>query len=350
MISRLQAPMILFLIIQLSKRQADIAIGGLVDIVEYRQKLSVSFPYINEDLRFTVPVGIPFTPLQKLLMPFDGWIWLSLLITLLIIAITSQFILRQPILDVLRILLEGSLVHMPRNIKDKMLMVIWIFAALIIRNVYQGALFDIMQTPIRHKSIETIADVIQFNYSVQCAISVCSLIEKATPNMQLQLSAIFLVVMLLICHLQLPSKYCRVSPLTDLVSGYGSLRDESFRSVFPSTAYHMQIFNRQHIREEPLRLSRDVILHVNLIMYLEKNSPLVESIDTNIHNLYSSGLLSHWANFRREVTAQKYHRHKDPKILTMDEMMGIFYICATLYSIAFIVCIWEIIIWNIKTY
>lgn len=179
------------MILQISRGQADVAIGALIDIAEYRNILSATFPHINEDVRFVAPVGIPFTPLQKLLMPFDIWIWLSLLITLLITAIASHFILCQPILNVLRIFLGGSLVSMPRGIRDKILMVTWIFAALIIRNVYQSALFDIMQTQIRYTPIETINDVVRFNYTIRCAPAMCSLIGKSLPQMKQQLSVIF---------------------------------------------------------------------------------------------------------------------------------------------------------------
>lgn len=134
----------------------------------------------------TRPIGVPYTPLQKLSMPFFNTVWICLLIAIIAVSIFHYLIFGQSIFDQVDIVMNGSLMHMPRAIRARLLIAIWMFATLILRSAYQGALFDILQAQIRHKPVETIQDLERFNYSIYCE-PICAWMEFDMPHLKPQL-------------------------------------------------------------------------------------------------------------------------------------------------------------------
>lgn len=161
-----------------------------MDLSGYRDSHSATFPHYCVAMRFILPVGFPYTSLEKILLPFYESVWILLLVTSVIVFIVNYLIFGQSIFDFLEVVMGGSLIEIPREIRARLLIILWMFAALILRNAYQGALFDILQAQIRYQPIDTIEDVIRFNYTIHCTNSVCRRVGEGLPHLQQQLSVI----------------------------------------------------------------------------------------------------------------------------------------------------------------
>jgi hypothetical protein len=131
----------------------------------------VSNPYAFGQLVFLIPPGGLYTPLEKMLAPFEKEVWIGIAVTLVIGFATVQVInfadskvqkfvfgrtIKSPTMNFISIFFNGSQVKTAgRNFARFifMLFVIWCF---VIRTCYQSKLFESLQSDKRKPEIKTI--------------------------------------------------------------------------------------------------------------------------------------------------------------------------------------------------
>lgn len=64
----------------LRKAEVNLTMFAIVNTVQRSKEFTASFPYAYTSVVFTTPHGPPFTPIQKLILPFDPLVWLCVLI------------------------------------------------------------------------------------------------------------------------------------------------------------------------------------------------------------------------------------------------------------------------------
>lgn len=124
---------------------------------------------------------------------------------------------------------------------------------------------------------------------------------------------------------------------------YEAIRNESFDGVFILNSIVAHYFNMKNPTDEPLIMSTDGFMLVNVVLYLKKNSPLVHPINAQFLKLSTNGLFQHWERRFRDEKYRKQQQQKVPQKLSIEHLEGIFYICGTMYFIAFFVFLFEII-------
>jgi ABC-type amino acid transport substrate-binding protein len=156
--------------------EAQIAIGSLYLLSERAAVAYSSTPYYSYPEVFVISPARKLTNFEKLLQPFDVWIWILILLTLLT-AFLVIFIINQkfpqvksfvfgtevhdPELNVLNAVLGGSQSKLPKKNFSRFLLMKFLIFCLILRNAYQGALFKHIQSEKRLRnpqSIEELAD------------------------------------------------------------------------------------------------------------------------------------------------------------------------------------------------
>lgn len=157
--------------------------GNLLDLFEHRANFSVTDPYFTEELRFVQPMGIRYTALQKMLMPFFTEVWIYLIITLLIVFAIDYRFFGRSLFESVRILLGGEILRIPFTNGARLILGTWIIALVIVRSAYQGALFDILQAQIRYQPIRTVADVTRFNRSIYGSVAVTDILQNGNVNL-----------------------------------------------------------------------------------------------------------------------------------------------------------------------
>lgn len=142
---------------------------------EFRNKYASSTQEYRYDV--TRVVGSiteePYTPFENLIRPFNVWIFVALF-AILLLGFISIIVLRRPQssdeslnfgLNLFIIFVGGSQTKLPRKTFLRVLFVAFAFFCLIVRTLYQGSLFIIMQSDGMKKGISTIEEMVDRNFS-----------------------------------------------------------------------------------------------------------------------------------------------------------------------------------------
>lgn len=156
-------------------------IGALAYTSDRAKVMSASFPYFFTSLLFAIPRGRPYTPMEKLLLPFDIFVWLLLitvfssgLITTVTLKLSSKskanFVFgpknRMPYLNMINVFFGGPIENLPRRNFARWLLIVWIWNTIVIRSIYLSGLFNVMQQQPRVSPITTIEGLIEENYTL----------------------------------------------------------------------------------------------------------------------------------------------------------------------------------------
>lgn len=151
---------------------------NLIEVSEFRENCSVTETYYSGSIKFIRPIGIRYTALEKILLPFSTDVWISLIIAILTVFAIDYWFFGQSMFEGVRILLGGEILRLSFTNCCRLILGTWIIALVIVRSAYQGALFDILQSQIRYQPIRTIADVIRFNRTIYCSETICQLLQS----------------------------------------------------------------------------------------------------------------------------------------------------------------------------
>lgn len=145
--------------LQVEAGDANLTFGALILAESRFKKFSKSFSYLYGSLLYAIPSGKAYSSFEKLFFPFTTkvWLWIGILFVmaaaiLILLKLSAKnkrdFLLgksnNMPFFNMVNIWLGGavSLSDIPvRNFARTMLM-IWLISTLILRNAYQGKLFD----------------------------------------------------------------------------------------------------------------------------------------------------------------------------------------------------------------
>lgn len=97
---------------------------------------------------------------------------------------TSIFI---SLLNMTNVFLGGSMTQV-MNWNARRIFAVWLLSSLILRNAYQGSLFNFLQSQVRQQPVDTIAKIIEFNYSLYVTKATSDVLIERTPKLRTQLS------------------------------------------------------------------------------------------------------------------------------------------------------------------
>lgn len=124
---------------------------------------------------------------------------------------------------------------------------------------------------------------------------------------------------------------------------YDLLHTESFKGVFLASNTLLDFYNRIDIEKEPMIISKDILMFINIVMYLKKGSALKTPIDWQLLRIKENGFRTHLLN-KYTSSNRNDQQQKEPQIMEVEHLIGAFYIGAILYVIAMIVFLLEIFV------
>lgn len=161
--------------------EADLTVG-MYTITFLRSKvMSSSEFYFSVPFIMIVPPGTRLASFEKLFRPFSLVVWILLLLTFsiafaVITIIKFQGISLQrfifgsenssPYLNVLIGFVGGAQTVEPKRNFARYLLMMYLIFCLVKRSLYQGALFQFLQTDDRHSPVQTIDEVVEMNFKV----------------------------------------------------------------------------------------------------------------------------------------------------------------------------------------
>ena len=158
---------------------ADLILGSFY-LTNLRSKfLTATQTYRFDWIRVVRLRDAPYTPIENLLRPFNLWLTLAVLF-MLVSGCLSMILIRcfkisdaslTHLLNVLEVFLGGSQTRLPTRNFLRILFISFAFVCLIIRTIYQGSLFAIMQTEDRKTGITSIDEMVDKKFTFYVSTS-----------------------------------------------------------------------------------------------------------------------------------------------------------------------------------
>lgn len=159
--------------------EVDVIIGVLSLQESRTEFLSASRAFYFDRIILVIPPDIPIDPMKKLLLPFDTFTWIGLLLILFIATalllalkilprefhnfILGKFIKNQ-LLNIWSVFLGGSQTRLPGTNFARFMLMSFAMFCLVMRNSYTGSLFHILKNDINSKEIRNIDELIKLDF------------------------------------------------------------------------------------------------------------------------------------------------------------------------------------------
>lgn len=319
---------------ELYHNRSDFAIGDFFLKPRRAELFDYTVPYQVLDLVWIIPPSRAFTPLEKLLQPFSDVVWI-LIAVILVTGIFVIFIInyrfescksfvfgrnvRHPLINMYIAMLGSQQTHLPMRNFARFLLMMFLLYCLVLRNIYQGALYQFLQSDGRHREIQTIDEMIEqdftfyaFETSTLDLIQGSAEIFKRTRNFKKD--NFFLT--------QNIDENAKIAGL------------ETLKNVITSTRGNLTI-----------NYCKETFMHLNIVLYLRKNSYLTKTLNSQIDQFLSSGIIQHYIRkHHHDVHAQMFikRNQKVLKKLNIWQLSGAFYLLLFGHIIALISFICEL--------
>lgn len=318
------------------KNQADFTLGMYTITFLRSRFMTSSALYYSVPFILIVPPGQSFTPFEKLFRPFTFTVWIFLLVVFLtatvvitIIKFQPTFVRdfvfgsknRSPYLNVLNGFVGGSFHILPgRNFARSLLMMFLLFS-IVKRTLYQGALFQFLQSDDRKKEIQSIEELVNANFKVYMMPS------SVEHTQRLKFAKQRVVVNGSVYEAK---KNLTVDPL--------------FRGAVTSSMEQVLYFNKMNFKDMTYTVCREQLFTFQYGIYFRKNSYLEIVFNKKISILKSSGLIDFWAS---DYIHTKYLNIKIvdglPKKLNIGQLLGGFEVLLLGLGVGFFVFLCEVI-------
>lgn len=128
----------------------------------------------------------------------------------------------------------------------------------------------------------------------------------------------------------------------DVMSNFPLLYEENIEGVAFSQDLTQKAFNLQNFPHKRLAFTKDRLFMYSPVFLFRKKSMLTEVFDKQLNTLQETGLIDFWIKnytFHRNQKIKK----REPSKLRMENIIAVFEICALMYTISFLVFIFEIL-------
>lgn len=146
----------------------------------FKNEKTSSYPYFIDNWVFFIPSGEFYTPLEKVLMPFQPEVWIAIVTTFLFHVVAIQLMklfpayfqeftfgsnIRTPTVNFLSTFLTGVQLKIPTRSFARLMLMNCIVWCLIIRTCYQSELYKFLQKDLRKPEAQTILEMIEQNFT-----------------------------------------------------------------------------------------------------------------------------------------------------------------------------------------
>lgn len=165
---------------QILDREANLTIGNYGMAKDRIHFLGSSSSIYFSAVLFAMSPGHPFSSLEKLFLPFKIIAWHLVVSTFVVAGIGLLFLRRapfgarafivgpdnrSPISNMILICFGGGVQLQPRRNFARYMLLMWIAMMLVLRNMYQGNLFVLLQKVLLHPIPNTLEEMTAGNYT-----------------------------------------------------------------------------------------------------------------------------------------------------------------------------------------
>lgn len=283
-------------------------------ITTSRAKLLSFTQFYRFDTTKIVTARAVFSPLEKLLRPFDKVLWIVLSATIFVTSFSfylhqKMFSASKDRLNVVIIVFGGSQKTMPSENLYRSIFTILAISFIIIRTAYQAQLYKFMQIDDEKKLSTSIDEMTKRSFKFYATISFYDFFRSSDEGTNIMKSL-------------KPTSWEKMQTISK--ECYKLKEDEVV------VLSHINILTRLDVSR--CRIMKES-LYTNLVVFLfRKNHYITEPVDKVLGKFKAAGLIERWIS---EYEKSKSSITKDDaKILTVGELSGIFivFFCAIILS------------------
>ncbi|XP_062557316.1 ionotropic receptor 21a-like [Armigeres subalbatus] len=156
----------------IQRGEVDFGVGCISFTKERYRLLKVGTAHYTTKVVFAIPEGRLYTPLEKLLRPFQTKMWIAIAICLCFASIVVMILEISDMkgyfvgskdddlmMNLLTIVFGNAILNTSGRSSVRVVLISWIYYCFVIRSVYQGLLFQYLQQEQRWPLVETMADI-----------------------------------------------------------------------------------------------------------------------------------------------------------------------------------------------
>ncbi|CRL04605.1 CLUMA_CG017673, isoform A [Clunio marinus] len=303
---------------QLMDNETDLVIGGF-SLVYFRTFfLSNSESYLTTARTFVIPSGRAFSALEKLLIPYNFFVWIAFLLCLgiaVIVIITAEQRqsklrsliigneIKTPFMELLIVIFGSSSHVLPSKNFSRYLLMMFLLFCLVMRTIYQSGLFKFMQSDKRKQGASTINELMEQEYDFYLFEFAFNILDDDSKFM----------------------KRAKIIEPSEMFEYYEKTLDPNFKGGVYALLDEIAYYNMKNIKSHTFRVCREPIVTAQLVVLLQKNSYLQEAFDQKLILLKASGLIDHWIS---DYYNTKYINIKEAKKgaepLSFKQLIGAF--------------------------
>lgn len=179
--------------------EANITAGCCIFNFDRLRQYSYTFPHYYAPLIIANWPNRQYTSFERLVFPFDMFIWIILIICVVLAMKSIYFILvyhreqrnfffgtgnTTPFLNVFNIILGGPIVMLPTRNFARTILAFWIIGTFVLRSSYQGALYSFLRSNQVAQSLDTLEKLIENDVPIYAPEVVQKSLEKSVPYLR----------------------------------------------------------------------------------------------------------------------------------------------------------------------
>lgn len=177
-------------------------LGAMAPTVNRTTYFTSAAPHLALSVHFACPLGVPYTSMRRILMPFSYAIWLYIIASILLVIFLLYLnrlieLQRQKwfktndghmtsIFDVMGVFLGLPMAERTLRENAWLGLVLWLLLTFVLRNIYLGSLFNLLSSQIGEEPVDTIDRIIEHNFTVYCTPATYELLGKSMPHLKPQ--------------------------------------------------------------------------------------------------------------------------------------------------------------------
>lgn len=279
--------------------------------------MSPSISYYSSPLVVVVPLGVPFTSLEKLMKPFHTVIWifvaLILIAAFLIINLIKcrcggagrRFVFgfenSSPFFNTVNVFLGGTLTKLPTQTFARSLLCMFLLYCLVIRNSYTGALFKFIASDnFHHPTMQSVDEMAQQGFHFY----------MIPPNVEL------------ISKMETIFNRRKIIQPNEIRMIQDKLNDPYFKGGLLSNLEQLLYFNRINHHNYTLSFCPDFLRISQYSIYFPLYSYLVKSFDRIIEQFQENGKITSLVEKYVQPLTMEGQKHEKP--LKLNQVWGCF--------------------------
>lgn len=325
-------------------RRANMTIGNYVPTSSRSHLISASVTLYTSAVVIALPPGAPYSPLHKLLMPFQTGLWLLLACgasaTAIVVLLLDRCVPswwrslflgedRRPMLSTFAIALGCGISPLPRRNLARFMFLSWTVLLFVLRNSYLSYMCYFLQSEQLQSRPVTMAGLVADN----CIIYVTRPMLSLFVNIPELAGAI----------VRVQSKKAQLNLTVTLPVITENIGVMTTRTQL---AYH----SRDALRTfgVTIAMPSESIVSIPVVIYMTRGCGLQPKLNEHINRLQSAGLIPYW--FKQTaptmMSSARTEGPLEPRTLLLEQLLGAFVLCAVILVLAVPVFVLEVLVYR----